>query len=77
MLNIQNDRIEKLERRIKVKNESEGDSDLRKSSLISDKKSNSVVESEVQNLSVSVDEIKKNLSHLDNFVKYQFIKGKC
>ncbi|CAD8045018.1 unnamed protein product [Paramecium primaurelia] len=77
MLNIQNDRIEKLERRIKVKNELEGDSDLRKSSLISDKKSNSVVESEVQNLSVSVDEIKKNLSHLDNFVKYQFIKRKC
>ncbi|CAK65465.1 unnamed protein product (macronuclear) [Paramecium tetraurelia] len=77
MLNIQNDRIEKLERRIRTKNESEGDSDLRKSSLISDKKSNSVVENEVQNLSVSVDEIKKNLSHLDNFVKYQFIKRKC
>ncbi|CAD8119625.1 unnamed protein product [Paramecium sonneborni] len=78
MFNIQNDRIEKLERRFKIKNESEDDSDLFKSSIISDKKSNSVVvESEVQNLSVSVDEIKKNLSHLDNFVKYQFIKRKC
>ncbi|CAD8124262.1 unnamed protein product [Paramecium sonneborni] len=77
MLNIQNDRIEKLERRFKLKNDSEGDCDLRKTSIISDKKSNSVVENEVQNLSVSVDEIKKNLSHLDNFVKYQFIKGKC
>lgn len=77
MLNIQNERIEKLERRIKVKNESESDSDLRKTSLISDKKSNSVVESEVLNLSVSVDEIKKNLTHLDNFVKYQFLKRQC
>lgn len=77
MLNIQNERIEKLEKRIKGKNDSESDSDLRKTSLISDKKSNSVVENEVLNLSVSVDEIKKNLSHLDNFVKYQFLKRQC
>ena len=77
MLNIQNNRIEKLERRIKLKNDSEDDCNIFQFSMISDKKSNSIVENEIQNLSVSVDEINKNLSRLDNFVKYQFIKRKC
>ncbi|CAK57110.1 unnamed protein product (macronuclear) [Paramecium tetraurelia] len=77
ILNNQNNRIEKLERRIKVKNDPEDDSNLCQFSIIADKKSNSVVENEIQNLSVSVDEINKNLTRLDKFVKYQFVKSKC
>lgn len=77
MFNIQNNRIEKLERKLKIKNESEDEYNIFQFSMISEKKSNSIVENEIQNLSVSVDEINKNLSRLDNFVKYQFIKHKC
>jgi hypothetical protein len=34
------------------------------------------MEKDFSNLSVSVDEVKKNLTSLDNFVKYQFLKTK-
>ncbi|CAD8206097.1 unnamed protein product [Paramecium octaurelia] len=77
MLNNQNNRIEKLERRIKIKNDPEVDCNQCQFSIIADKKSNSVVENEIQNLSVSVDEINKNLTRLDKFIKYHFVKSKC
>lgn len=38
------------------------------------KRVNSTMDKDFSNLSVSVDEVKKNLISLDNFVKYQFLK---